>query len=129
MSEFFIKCAAQPLSLIGMFTALALTLIGLWCVLTQTHLFKIVMGFALVNTAGHLFLVVLGYIRGGMAPIWQPAVADRLVAGAVDPLPSALVLTAIVIGLGTSAVLLGVVVRMAREGKSLDIRSYRGLKW
>ena len=60
MADFLMRCAEQPLSLIGMITALVLILIGLWCVLTQTHLFKIIMGFALLNTASHLFLVVLG---------------------------------------------------------------------
>ncbi len=129
MAEFLTQCMAQPLSLIGMATALALILIGLWCVLTQTHLFKIIMGFSLLNTATHLFLVVLGYIRGGIVPIWRPEVGERLAETAVDPLPSALVLTAIVIGLGTSAVLLAVAIRMVKKGNSLDIRDYGGLKW
>jgi multicomponent Na+:H+ antiporter subunit C len=130
MAEFLSRCAADPLALIGMATALGLVLIGLACVLTQRHVFKIILGFSVLDTATHLFLVVLGHVRQGAAPIWQAGMADgALAAAAVDPIPSALVLTAIVIGLGTTAVLVGIAVRMVKESGSLDIRDYGVLKW
>jgi multisubunit Na+/H+ antiporter MnhC subunit len=130
MSEFLARCAANPVAAVGMATALGLVLIGLACVLTQRHVFKIILGFSVVNTATHLFLVVLGHVRNGAAPIWRAGMDDAaLVASAVDPIPSALVLTAIVIGLGTTAVMVGIAVRMVKEVGSLDVRDYGALKW
>jgi multicomponent Na+:H+ antiporter subunit C len=47
----------------------------------------------------------------------------------VDPVPQALVLTAIVIGVAVNALLLTFVVRMYRHKKTLDVDEYRELKW
>ena len=47
----------------------------------------------------------------------------------MDPVPQALVLTAIVIGLGVTAVMLSYVIRLYALRKSLDIRDFGRLKW
>ncbi|NOQ27366.1 MAG: cation:proton antiporter [Bacteroidales bacterium] len=105
-------------------------LIGLWGLLTQKNLIKIVIGFALFDTGIHIVMVSIGYIKNRTAPIIDSAVdmnnASNLV---VDPIPQALVLTAIVIGLGITALMLSYVLKMYQKKKSLDITNYKDLKW
>lgn len=105
-------------------------LIGLWGLLTQKNLIKIVIGFALFDTGIHIVMVSIGYIKNRTAPIIDSAVdmnnAENLV---VDPIPQALVLTAIVIGLGITALMLSYVLKMYQKKKSLDITNYKDLKW
>jgi multicomponent Na+:H+ antiporter subunit C len=98
--------------------------------LTQRNLFKIIIGFSIIDTGIHLVIVSIGYIRGRTAPILNEAVGT---AGAaervVDPLPSALVLTAIVIGLAVTALMLTYAVQLHRRRGSLLIDDYKELKW
>jgi multicomponent Na+:H+ antiporter subunit C len=105
-------------------------LVGLWGLLTQKNLIKIVIGFALFDTGIHIVMVSIGYIKNRTAPIIDSAVdmnnAKNLV---VDPIPQALVLTAIVIGLGITALMLSYVLKMYQKKKSLDITNYKDLKW
>jgi len=107
-----------------------LILIGLWGLLTQKNLIKIVIGFTLFDTGIHIVMVSIGYIQNRTAPIIDSAVdvnnASNLV---VDPIPQALVLTAIVIGLGITALMLSYVLKMYQKKKSLDITNYKDLKW
>jgi len=108
----------------------ALVAIGLWGVLTQRHLVKIIVGFSIVDTGVHLVIVSLGYLKGRTAPIIDHALAAGDAASkAVDPIPSALVLTAIVIGLAVTALLLAFAVRVFREKKTLNIDAISELKW
>ncbi len=105
-------------------------LVGLWGLLTQKNLIKIVIGFVLFDTGIHIVMVSIGYIKNRTAPIIDSAVdmnnAENLV---VDPIPQALVLTAIVIGLGITALMLSYVLKMYQKKKSLDITNYKDLKW
>jgi multicomponent Na+:H+ antiporter subunit C len=102
-----------PISLIVLCSGLALVLIGLWGMLTQRNMIRMIVGFSLTDTGIHMVMVSIGYVTGGTAPIINDAVpiADA-VNRVVDPVPSALVLTAIVIGLGVTAVMLSFAVRI-----------------
>ena len=84
-------------------------------------------GFSIIDTGVHVMIVAMGYVKGGTAPILD----SDVLAGTpfVDPVPSALVLTAIVIGLAVTALMLIYVVRLARTKGSLDIMNYKDLKW
>ncbi len=119
-----------PISLIVLCSGLALILIGLWGMLTQRNMIRIIVGFSLTDTGIHMVMVSIGYITGGTAPIINDAVpmaeAARLV---VDPVPSALVLTAIVIGLGVTAVMLAFAVRIFRAKNTLMIDQCTESKW
>ncbi|HOP03924.1 MAG TPA: cation:proton antiporter subunit C [Tenuifilaceae bacterium] len=118
------------LEFITMFTGFVLMVIGIWGMLTQKNLIKIVIGFVLFDAGLNIAIVSIAYIKNSTAPILDKAVdaanAAKLVA---DPLPQALVLTSIVIGLGVTALMLAYVLRMYKEKKSLDINSYTDLKW
>lgn len=117
-------------------TALLLILIGLACALMKRNLMRMVLGFAIMDTGVHLLIASVGFLPGRTAPIVDDAsffadsgtlavAAERL----VDPVPQALVLTAIVIGVGVTALMLAYVVRLfAREG-TLDVGAFRRLKW
>ena len=115
---------------ISLVVGILVILIGLWGLLTQKNLIKIVIGFALFDTGIHIVMVSIGYIRNRTAPIIDSTVdienANNLV---VDPIPQALVLTAIVIGLGITALMLSYVLKMYQKRKSLDITNYKDLKW
>ena len=75
-------------------------------------------------------MVAIGYITGGTAPIINDAVPmAEAVNRVVDPVPSALVLTAIVIGLGVTAVMLSFAVRIYRTQKTLMIDKCTESKW
>ena len=110
--------------------AAALILLGIWGLLTRRHIIKIVLGFSLLDTGIHLVMVGLGYRAGGTAPIASGAVsASELATQGVDPVPSALVLTAIVIGLAVTALMLSYAVKMYENKGSLMIDRNRELKW
>ena len=119
-----------PISLIVLCSGFGLILLGLWGMLTQRHMIRIIIGFSLMDTGIHMVMVSIGYVTGGTAPIINDAVpmaeAARLV---VDPVPSALVLTAIVIGLGVTAVMLSFAVRIYKTHKTLMIDECSESKW
>ena len=114
--------AEFPISLIVLCSGLALVLIGLWGMLTQRNMIRMIIGFSLTDTGIHMVMVSIGYVTGGTAPIINDAVpmadADNRV---VDPVPSALVLTAIVIGLGVTAVMLSYAIRIYKARGTLMI--------
>ncbi len=109
-------------------SALALILIGVYGVLTRRNLIKIMLSFAVVDSGVNLLFISIGYILNGTAPIFSPAVVGKDVT-MVDPVPQALVLTAIVIGLGVTAVGLALVLRLYRHHNTINIDEIRNLKW
>ena len=119
-----------PISTIVLCSGLGLILIGLWGMLTQRNLIRMVIGFSLLDTGIHMVMVSIGYVTGGTAPIIDATVpAAEAAARVVDPVPSALVLTAIVIGLGVTAVMLAFAVRIYQEKKTLNIDECTESKW
>ena len=119
-----------PISSIVLVTGLLLMLIGLWAMLVQKNIIRIIVGFSLLDTGIHMVMIAIGYITNGTAPIIDEMV---LQAGAnvaiVDPVPSALVLTAIVIGLGVTAVMLAYAIQIHKTKKSLSIDDCAEMKW
>jgi multicomponent K+:H+ antiporter subunit C len=89
-----------------------LTASGVWLIL-RPRTFQVIMGLALVSYAVNLFIFVMGWVRGGLPPILDGSGTPDFSRFA-DPLPQALVLTAIVIGFATTALLL--VVLLAARG-------------
>ena len=115
---------------ISITAGLLLILIGIFGILTQKNLLKIVIGFSLFDTGIHLVMVSIAYVRGRTAPIIDETVdINDAVNQIVDPLPQALVLTAIVIGLGVTSLMLAYILKLNKENKSLDIGNFSNLKW
>jgi multisubunit Na+/H+ antiporter MnhC subunit len=117
---------------IALVTGFILFLIGLWGILTRKNLIKMILGFSLLDTGVHIVMVSIGYIKGRTAPILDNAVTNAMQTdmgqAVVDPIPSALVLTAIVIGVAITALMLSYAVQMYKAKGSLSIDDYEELK-
>ena len=97
---------------ISIATGFSLILIGLYGALTNRNILRMIVAFTVANTGVNLVLVAVGHMVGRTAPILDSAVpvaeaAERI----IDPLPQALVLTAIVIGFGMTAFLIVLALR------------------
>ncbi|MCZ7656450.1 MAG: Na+/H+ antiporter subunit C [Xanthobacteraceae bacterium] len=77
---------------------------GVWLLL-RPRTFQVILGLSLLTYAVNLFIFSTGGLRSGAAPILEPGTAGTLASHA-DPLPQALVLTAIVISFATTALFL-----------------------
>jgi len=77
---------------------------GVWLLL-RARTFQVIMGLSLLSYAVNLFIFSTGGLRSGMAPILEKGGVGALATHA-DPLPQALVLTAIVISFATTALFL-----------------------
>ena len=118
------------ISTIVLTTGLILMLIGLWGVLTHRNILRIIISLSLIGTGTHILVVAIGYVRGGTAPIIDRALTlAQASTRAVDPIPSALVVTAIVIGLAVTAVMLAYAIRLYDARKTLSIDAFTESKW
>ncbi len=107
--------------------AAVLFCIGIWGVLSKRNLIKIVISLGIMEYALFLLFALIGYRDGGIAPIQTPeTVATETTF--VDPLPQAIVLTAIVIGLAVTALLVSTAVRIHEKYGTFDVRALRRLK-
>ena len=85
-----------------------LTASGVWLVL-RPRTFQVIVGLSLLSYAVNLFIFSMGRLRVGMAPVLGID-GTGSPADFADPVPQALVLTAIVIGFATTALLLVVLI-------------------
>jgi multicomponent K+:H+ antiporter subunit C len=85
---------------------------GVWLIL-RPRTFQVIIGLSLLSYAVNLFILAMGRLRTGAAPVLTTRAADDPSLYA-DPLPQALVLTAIVISFATTALFL--VVLLASRG-------------
>ena len=107
------------------FLDLILFCVGLYCILRKRNLIKIIIGIIIVEYSVNLFLILLGYRMNARAPIFSP---DQVIAQMVDPLPQALVLTAIVFGLATTALMVAIAIRIYEKYGTFDITKIRRLR-
>ncbi|MHC4500311.1 MAG: sodium:proton antiporter [Planctomycetota bacterium] len=113
-----------------------LFMIGLYCAVVKKNMVKIVIGIMVMEYAVNLFLIMLGYRSNGIAPIVDRThldsetgqIAASFLSSAVDPLPQALVLTAIVISLGSLALMISICIRTYERYGTFDITEIRRLK-
>lgn len=102
----------------------AIFLVGLWGVIAVPNLVKKVVALSIMNSAIILFFVYFGSLSGDAAPIQTGA--DGI---PVDPLPQALMLTAIVVGVCVVALALVLVYRLYLRHGTLDIREIERKVW
>ncbi|UXN66850.1 cation:proton antiporter subunit C (plasmid) [Phyllobacterium sp. A18/5-2] len=119
-----------PISHILLSTGFALILIGLWGMLKHSNILRIIIGLSLIDTGIHVVIAATGYVTGGTAPIIDDALAAAdATARAVDPIPAALVVTAIVIGFSVTAIMLSFAIRLYEAKKTLSIDEFTESKW
>lgn len=102
-------------------TAGCLLIIGLWAVIYKDNLVKKVIGLTFITDSVNLTLIAMGYNEGGIVPIRMPD-TELGVFGetAAFALPQALVLTNIVIGVATVALIIGLCIRVWEDYASLS---------
>ena len=106
-----------------------LILIGLYGVLVRRNIVKIIISLLVIEYGIHLFLILQTYRPGGVPPIVEPRTdAAVWLQQSVDPLPQALVLTSIVIGLGVLALMVALSIRLHERYGTFDISKIRRLK-
>lgn len=110
---------------------ITLMMIGFYAMIAKGNLIKKIVGMNIFQTAVILFYVSMGKVKGGTAPIiWDKAVVYD------NPIPHVLMLTAIVVSVGTTAVALALVIKIYKaygtmeEDAILDIerRQAEGLR-
>ena len=94
-----------------------LLMIGFYAVIAKLNLIKKLIGLSLFQSAVFLLYITMGRIDGGTAPIF-PDTAETMILS--NPLPQVLILTAIVVGISTTALGLGIVVRIREEYGSIE---------
>lgn len=104
---------------IGEAVAMLLFGIGFSNLLFQKNLIKKIIGFNIMDTAIYLFLAEKGYISGRIAPIVVDGIQD--VSHYINPIPSGLVLTGIVVSVSVSALMLSLTVRLYQRYHTLDL--------
>ena len=107
--------------------AFGLIFIGLYIILVKRNLIKVVIGIGILDTGVNLFLISIGYIKQGTAPIFSRPEIEA--ARMVDPVPQALVLTAIVIGVSVLALALSLAIRLHHHYGTLNLRKIKGQRW
>ena len=93
--------------------------IGFTTLLLRRNMITKIIGLNIMDTAVYLFLAAMGYVDGRMAPIVENGVTD--VEAYINPIPSGLVLTGIVVSVSVTALMLALTIRLYRKYHSLDL--------
>lgn len=93
--------------------------VGFTMLLLHRNLIKKIMGMNIMDTAIYLFLAAKGYIEGRGVPILTDGVQDA--SAYINPVPSGLVLTGIVVSVSTTALMLALTIRLYERYHSLDL--------
>ena len=93
--------------------------IGFANLLFQKNLIKKIIGLNIMDSSVYLFLAEKGYIEGRLAPIVVNGIQD--VNTYINPIPSGLVLTGIVVSVSVTALMLSLTVRLYRRYHTLDL--------
>ena len=105
---------------------LVLLIIGMFGALTKKNLIKILIALGIVDTGVNLFFITIGYVNGKTAPIFsKPGLTPQQM---VDPVPQALVLTAIVIGVAVLALGLSIVIRVYEHFGTLNVSRIKKMR-
>ncbi|MFO8059101.1 MAG: cation:proton antiporter subunit C [Bacillota bacterium] len=97
------------------FVAVVIFLIGFHTMLTHSNLIKKIIGMNIMETSIFLFFVSIGYVEGRSAPIIEGEAGQY-----INPLPSALILTGIVVGVSLTAFALSLIIKMYKYYGTID---------
>lgn len=111
------------------FLVLILFAVGVYGLLSQRNLIKLIISLSIMESAVNLFLICAGYRKEAEAPIMSLGQGlDIFVSHSVDPFPQAMVLTSIVIGLGVLSFLITIALRLYHRYGTFDITEIRRLR-
>ncbi len=94
-----------------------LLMIGFYAAMAKSNFIKKMIGLSIFQAAVFLLYITMSKIDGGTAPIIQAGAEDAVYS---NPLPQVLILTAIVVGISTTALGLGIIVRIKEEYGSIE---------
>ena len=94
-----------------------LLMIGFYAVVAKLNLVKKLIGLSIFQAAVFLLYITMAKVEGGTAPIFRAGVDNQVFS---NPLPQVLILTAIVVGISTVALGLGLIVRIKEEYGSIE---------
>lgn len=109
---------AQLTDLLGLtnyWAAIVLMMAGFYVVIAQDNLIKKVVGLNIFQVSVFVLYISMGKVTGGSAPILKETIEVYS-----NPLPSVLILTAIVVGVATTALALALVVRIKRAYGTIE---------
>ena len=104
--------------LIGLYNdwvAIVLMMVGLYIVISQGNLIKKIVGLTIFQTSVFIFYISMANVEGGTAPILAEGIKIYS-----NPLPHVLILTAIVVGIATTALALALTVRIKEAYGSIE---------
>lgn len=93
--------------------------VGFTTLLLHKNMIKKIIGLNIMDTAVYLFLAAMGYVDGRDAPIVTNGILDT--EAYINPIPSGLVLTGIVVSVSVTALMLSLTIRLYRKYHSLDL--------
>lgn len=106
-----------------LFTSTALIIIGLYSAIFIDNIIKKIIGISFIEEGVNLFIVAIGYKSGGIVPILMPGMdASWFSSNSAYPLSFGLVLTSIVIGASTLAVMLAFVMVLYKRYGTLSTK-------
>ncbi len=114
----------ETLELYNYWVFAILLMIGFYAVTAKLNLVKKLIGLSLFQSAVFLLYISMGPVEGGTAPIFHPNVAGKALS---NPLPSVLILTAIVVGISTLALGLAIIVRIKEAYDTVEENEIREL--
>ena len=103
----------------GEAVSVILFVIGFSNLLLQKNLIKKIIGLNIMDTAVYLFLAEKGYIRDRVAPIVVDGIQE--VEAYINPIPSGLVLTGIVVSVSVTAIMFSLTIRLYQRYHTLDL--------
>lgn len=102
------------------YVSIVLFLIGLYGLMAKRNLIKKIIGLFILEGGVILYFISVGYRSDASAPILEKGIEK-----VVDPIPQALMLTAIVIGICVTALALSLAVKIYEKYKTLDIEELK----
>ena len=106
----------------------ALFILGLYCCIFRRNIIKMIIGVSIIESGANLLLIAHGYRTGSVAPIYTLSPAGTNPAEYSLPIPQALTLTSIVIGVAMAALMLSLAIHIYRKYGTLDVRKITKLK-
>lgn len=115
------------MELLGLYNYWAFAVVlmtGLYAVITKGNLIKKLIGLSIFQSAVFLLYITMNKVDGGTAPIVQKGVTDQVFS---NPLPQVLILTAIVVGISTTALGLAIVIRIKESYGTIEEHEVQNL--
>jgi len=103
------------LGLYNYWVVIVLMMIGFYIIIAHGHLIKKIIGLNIFQTSVFIFYISVGKVEGATAPIWQESIILYS-----NPLPHVLILTAIVVGIATTALGLALIIRIKEAYGVID---------